>query len=180
MDHISPYLIGAAWFIGECVPILVLILFRRRLGAFNTASLLLAYGALVLLYEHAGFTITYTLGGLPQEGYVAPAHARVHSFMAAVYATIGMVGFLTLVSTMLRMGSRLAWLMLLVALVIGGSVEVVVNGPAGLLFQHTSPPNPIPGANALWAYLVAWAAALLISRPAVFGARPRVAVTAES
>ncbi len=96
------------------------------------------------------------------------AHARVHAFMAAVYAVIGVALLVVMARTMLRKGSRLAWGVLLFALVVGGSVELIVNGPTGMLFQHTFPPNSTPGANMLFAYQFAWAAALLISwRPVV-------------
>jgi len=160
----------AVFYAAFCLPIVVLIAAQRRIGAVNAASGLVVYGVLVMLYEHAGFTFTYTLGGLPQEGFVAPPHARIHAFMAAVYATIGMVAFAVMWSTLLRQRSHLAWYVLLAAVIVGGSVEVVMNGPAGLLYRHTSPPNPIAGANLLWLYLVAWVGALLISRRAVFGA----------
>lgn len=146
----------------------MLVLLRNRLGVFNTTYLLLAYGVLILLGEHAGFTITYALGGLPQEGYSAPPHARVHAFMATVYAILGLTGFVTLAAIMLRGRSRTAWWILLAATVLGGSVDLVVNGPIGLIFRHTSPPNPILGANVLWVYVVAFGAALTISRRAVF------------
>jgi len=159
-----------ALYVAFCLPIVVLILARRRLGAVNAASGLVVYGVLVMLYEHAGFTFAYTLGGLSQEGFIAPPHARVHAFMAAIYATIGMMAFAVMGSTLLRQRSRLAWYVLLAAVIAGGSVEVVMNGPVGLLYRHTSPPNPIAGANLLWLYLVAWVGALLISRRAVFGA----------
>lgn len=72
--------------------------------------------------------------------------------------------------TLLRQGSRLARTALLLALVAGGSVELIVHGPLGLLQPHTAPPNGVTGANVLFVYPVAWAAALLISRPAVFSA----------
>jgi hypothetical protein len=165
---VGAYLIGAAWFAAGSVPIFAVIGLRKRIGALNAASWLVAYGLLVLLLEHVGFTFTYTLAGLPEEGFVAPPHARIHAFMAAVYAVIGMTGFAVLMVTMLRKRSRLAWVMLLTALIIGGSIDVITNGPAGLLYKHTSPPNPIPGANVLWTYLFAWAAALLVSWSTVF------------
>lgn len=148
-------------------PIIVLIAARRRLGVLNAASGLVAYGVLVLLYEHAGFTFTYTLGGLPQEGFFAPPHARIHAFMAATYATLGMVTFAVMVAASLRKRNRFAWFALLAVFTVGGFTEVVMNGPFGLLYRHTSPPNPIAGANLLWLYLVAWAAALVISRDVV-------------
>jgi hypothetical protein len=166
--HLQQEVTGGLWFVGGLIPVVALVIARRSLGALNASAWLVAYGVLILLSEHAGFTFTYTLGGLPEEGFIAPPHARIHAFMAAVYATVGMVALAIMVGTLLRKRSRLAWAILLGAVVVGGSLDVVMNGPAGLLYRHTSPPNPIPGANVLWAYLVAWAAALLISWRPVF------------
>ncbi len=164
----SSYLESAAKFAAAMLPIVALLVWRRRLGALNTASWLVAYGALVLLGEHAGWTFWYALGTDMPDPVFWSAHARVHAFMAAIYAVIGVALFVVMAGTMLRKGSRLAWGALLFALIVGGSVEVIVNGPTGLLFQHTFPPNSTPGANMLFAYQFAWAAALLISWRPVF------------
>jgi hypothetical protein len=159
----SIYLKSAAMFLAVMLPIVALLFWRRRLGALNTAPWLVAYGALVLLGEHAGWTLWYTLGSDMPDPVFWSGHARVHAFMAAIYAVIGLTLFVVMAGTMLRKGSRLAWSAVLFALIVGGSVEVIVNGPTGLLFQHTTPPNATPGANMLFAYQFAWAAALLIS-----------------
>ncbi len=169
----SLYLESAAKVAVAMAPIVALVVLRRRLGALNAASWLVAYGALGPIAEHAGWTFYYTLGtdmGDPVI-WTFSQHGRVHAFMAAVYLVIGVVLFAALAIAMLRQGSRLAWGALLVALVVGGSVEIIVNGPVGLLYQHTFPPNGIPGANLLFVYLFAWTAALLVSRRTIFAAR---------
>jgi len=141
-----------------------------RLGALNAASWLLAYGALGPIGEHAGWTFYYTLGtdmGDPVIWTLSP-HGRIHAFMAAVYLVIGVALFVVMAVAMLRQRSRLAWSALLFALVVGGSVEIIVNGPTGLLYQHTLPPNGVTGASLLFVYLFAWTAALLVSWRTVF------------
>ena len=169
IDYPSPDLGRAVTLAAGVAPIVALVIWRRRLGALNTASWLVVFGALVLLGEHAGWTFWYVLGTSMVDPVFWSAHARVHAFMAAVYAVIGVLLFVVMALTMLRRGSRLGWSALLFAFVVGGSIEIIVNGPTGLLFQHTSPPNSVVGANLLFVYLVAWAAALLISWRPVFG-----------
>jgi len=173
MESWGPYLEAAAKLAVAMAPIVALVLWRRRLGALKAASWLVAYGALGPIAEHAGWTFYYTLGtdmGDPVNWTLSP-HGRVHAFMAAVYLVIGMAMFVVLTTVTLRRRSRLAWTALLLALVVGGSIEIIVNGPRGLLYQHTFPPNGITGANLLFVYLFAWTAALLISRHTVFAAR---------
>lgn len=57
--------------------------------------------------------------------------------------------------TMLRNGSRLAWGVLRVVLMVRGSLEVLVHGPAALTHPHTAPPNGVTGTNWLFVYLFA-------------------------
>ncbi len=169
----SLYLESAAKVAVAMAPIVALVAWRRRVGALNAASWLVAYGALGPIAEHAGWTFYYTLRtdmGDPVIWTLSP-HGRVHAFMAAVYLVIGMALFVVMAVAMLRRGSQLAWGALLSALAVGGSVEIIVNGPTGLLYQHTFPPNGVTGANLLFVYLFAWAAALLISWRPVFATR---------
>lgn len=164
----SLYLESAEKFAIALAPIVGLILLRHRVGPLNAAAALVAYGALFPLGEHSGWTFFYVFGGTDDSGVVWTPHARVHAFMAAVYAVIGLVLLAVVAVRLLRRGSRLAWGMLLYAFIAGGAIEVIMNGPAGLLFQHTTPPNTNSGANLLWAYLIAWAVALLISWRPIF------------
>ena len=136
---------------------------HRRFGPLNSAAWLVAYGALVVAGENAGWTFWYALTNQPPDAVVWTPHARGHAFMAALYAVIGMAFLVGMAFTLLRTGSRLAWVGLLFALVVGGSVEVIVHGPVGLIQPHTAPPNGVTGANVLFVYLVAWAATLSIS-----------------
>jgi hypothetical protein len=162
------YLESAAKFATAMLPIVALVVRRQRLGLLNSASWLVAYGALVAVGENAGWTFWYTLTYLPPDAVIWTSHAQGHAFMAAVYAVIGMTLLVVMARSMLRKGSRLAWGMLLFALLVGGSVELIVHGPTGLIQPHTAPPNGVTGANLLFVYLFAWAAALIISWRPVF------------
>ena len=94
----SLYLESAAKVAVAMAPIVALVAWRRRLGALNAASWLLAYGALGPIGEHAGWTFYYTLGtdmGDPVI-WTFSQHGRVHAFMAAVYLVIGVALFAAL------------------------------------------------------------------------------------
>ncbi len=172
MGSLSLYLQSIAM-VAVAIAIVAWVVWRERLGAINAASWLIAYGALFPIAEHAGWTFYYTLGtdlGDPVFWTESP-QGRLHAFMAAVYLTIGVALFVVLAIAMLRHRSKLAWAALVFALVVGGAIEIIVNGPTGLLYKHTFPPNGIPGANLLFVYLLAWTAALLVSRRAVFARR---------
>ncbi len=164
----SLYLESAKGLAIVLAPIVGLILLRHRVGPLNTAAALVVYGALFPIGEHAGWTFFYVFGGTDDSGVFWTPHARVHAFMAAVYAVIGLVLLAVVALRLLRTGSRLAWGMLLYAFIAGGSIEVIMNGPAGLLFQHTTPPNTNAGANLLWTYVIAWGVALVISWKPIF------------
>jgi hypothetical protein len=84
--------------------------------------------------------------------------------------------------TLLREGRREAWFLLLGVLVVGGGLEIILNGPAGLLFQHGFGSNSRPGGMALFAYPVAWVTALAISYRPIFrsGVSSATSVTSTS
>lgn len=180
-DYSSFYVQGALVFAGACLPVVLLVILRRRLGLLNAAAWLVAYGAFGVVMEHPGFAFSYTVGApWHAEGiYEVANHARVHTFMSGVYAVLGMAMLVFLAFTLLRQRSRLAWWALFVVLVVGGSLELITDGPTGLLFQHGFPPPAtancslpancsIPIGTALFAYLVAWAAALAVSWRPIF------------
>ena len=170
---------GALFFAAACLPIVLLVLVRRRLGPLNAAAWLVTYGAFGVVFEHAGFAFSYTVGApFHAEGiYEVTNHARAYTFMSAVYAVLGMAMLVLVAFTLLRQRSRLSWwalLVVLVVLVVGGALELVMDGPTGLLFQHGFPPPAtancslpgncsIPVGTTLFSYLVAWAAALAVS-----------------
>jgi hypothetical protein len=182
-DYTSFYVQGALFFAAACLPVVLLVVVRRRLGLLNAAAWLFAYGAFGVVFEHTGFAFSYTVGApFHAEGiYEVANHARVHTFMSAVYAVLGMGMLVLLAFTLLRQRSRLAWWALLVVLVVGGALELIMDGPTGLLFQHGFPPPAtadcslpgncsIPVGTTLFSYLVAWATALAISWRPIFAA----------
>ena len=145
MDDSQRYYLESAAKLGVAIlPIVALVAWRHRLGPLNSAAWLVAYGALVVAGENAGWTFWYALTNEPPDAVVWTPHARGHAFMAALYAVIGMAVLVGMAFTLLRTGSRLAWVGLLFALVVGGSVEVIVHGPVGLIQPHTAPPNGSP------------------------------------
>ena len=162
------YLIGGLYLAGAFAPSLLIILARNRIGALRAASWLVIWGAVIALGEHAGWATLLAL----DEARLNP-HARVHFFMAGVYAAIGGILLCVIALTLLREGHRVAWFALLFALVVGGTFEVVMNGPTGLLFQHGfSTTESIPNGMALFGYLFAWLAALVIAWRPVFAGGP--------
>ena len=94
---------------------------------------------------------------------VGPA-STVHYFMAGVYAAIAGVLLSVIALTLLRERRRSGWFAVLFALLVGGSLELVMNGPTGYLYHHIG----------LYGYVVAWLAALVLAyKPTFRVATPR-------
>jgi len=168
------------YFAASLVPTGILLLLRGRLGVLNTASWLVVYGVVIAMGEHAGWGIRLSLG----DPFMEP-HARVHFFMAGVYAAVGGVLLCVLARTLLLEGRREGWFAVLFATLVGGTIEVVMNGPTGLLFQHgLSSSQSLAAGTVLWGYLVAWLAALVIAYPPIFrrpvSTRPRARSRSET
>jgi hypothetical protein len=95
--------------------------------------------------------------------------------MAGAYAAIGGVLLSVVACTLLREGRRSGWYALLFASLAGGSLELVMNGPTGILFRHGfSYAESLPQGTVVFGYLFAWLAALAISCRPIF--RPTCAV----
>jgi len=158
-------------------PIVVLVALRGRLGSLNAASWLVVWGALFVAAEHAGWSIWDALqlpGVFAEGGLATNPHARVHAFMAGVYTVFAALLLVLIAWTLLREGRRIGWYAVLVVLVAGGGLELLINGPNGVLFQHGFPPRSRPEGMVLFNYLIAWMAALAIAYRPVFGS-PRQA-----
>ena len=156
--------------------VLALIMFRNRLGVLNAASWLVIWGSVVLLGEHPQFTLAYAAGvGYPEVNrLVLIPHARIHFFMAGIYAIVGLIFLGVIARTLLKEGRRVGWYALLFAVVIGGGIDLVMGG---LWFQHGSPlyfmKSPIGvGWQFLYVYLVAWITALVLSYKPIFAKAP--------
>jgi hypothetical protein len=153
-----------------------LIVFRKRLGVLNAASWLVIWGSVVLCGEHPQFTLAYAAGVIYPETkqLVLIPHARIHFFMAGIYAIIGLILLGVLARTLLREGRRTGWYALLFVIVVGGGIDLVMGG---LWYQHGSPlyfmERPLGfGWEFLYVYLVAWVAALVLSYKPIFAKAP--------
>jgi hypothetical protein len=149
-----------------------LIVFRKRIGVLNAASWLVIWGAVVLFSEHPQFTLAYATGAIYPEAkqLVLIPHARIHFFMAGIYAIIGIVLLGVIARTLLKEGRRAGWYALLFAVVAGGGIDLVMGG---FWYQHGSPlyfmEEPLGfGWEFLYVYLVAWVAALVLSYKPIF------------
>jgi len=159
-------LTGLVAFAVAATPIVVLTLRRNGMGPLNAAAWLVAWGLLIPVLEHSSFGITEGAAELT-------GHARVHVLMGLVYWPLAAIGLAIVLGTLLSEGRRVAWYVLLGLLVLGGGMELLLNGPTGLLFQHGIGSDSRPEGMALYAYPIAWAVALVIAYRPIFGpARP--------
>ncbi len=160
-------LVGTGTLAATLAPALGLLVAQRRLGRLHAASWLVIWGAVIAMGEHAIWAMRLA----PGEAFADP-HARVHYFMAGVYAALGAVFLGVIADTLLREGRRAGWYAVLFALLVGGGLEVVMNGPAGLLYQHGfSVSQSRPEGMGLFGYLFAWLAALLLAYQPIFRRR---------
>ncbi len=139
-------------------PPVALVVARKRLGVLKTASWLVIWGVFIAVGEHAMWAMRLAV----HERWWLNPHSTVHYFMAGVYAAIGGVLLCVIARTLLREGRRAEWYAVLFALLVGGTLEVVMNGPTGLLFQHGFEPESTPGGEAIFGYPLAWLASLVM------------------
>jgi hypothetical protein len=135
-------------------PTITLLAFRRGIGLMNTAAALVIWGALAACSEHGMWAMRLAI----HERSWSNPHSTVHYFMAGVYTAIAGVLLGVIALTLFRERRRSGWFAVLFALLAGGSLELVMNGPVGYLYQHVG----------LYGYLVAWAAALVIAYKPTF------------
>jgi hypothetical protein len=135
-------------------PPVALLAFRRRIGLMNAAAALVIWGALAACSEHGSWA---TRLALHERSWSNP-HSTVHYFMAGVYAAIAGVLLSVIALTLLRERRRSGWFAVLVTLLLGGSLEFVMNGPTGFLYHHIG----------LYGYVFAWLAALVIAYKPTF------------
>ena len=158
-DDVAPIWLQAVALIVVLTPTIAFIAFRRSIGVMNAAAGLVIWGALLLVAS----TATGRCGSSIHERSWSDAHATVHYFMAGAYAAIAGVLLSVIALTLFREGRRSGWFAVLFALLVGGSLELVMNGPTGYLYHHIG----------LYGYPVAWAAALVIAyKPTFVGPRP--------
>jgi hypothetical protein len=90
---------------------------------------------------------------------------RYHFFMAGVFTIVAGIMIVVIAISQLRQGKCTGWYTLLVALLVGGSLEL--SGAAGTLF-HGFPPSWAMGL-VIYAYPLAWTSALIIAYKPIFG-----------
>jgi len=151
-----------------------LIVFRKRLGVLNAASWLVIWGSVGVFAEHPYWSLTIAAGYAEGRQMVILPHARLHFFMAGIYALIGLIFLGVIARTLLKEGRRTGWYTLLFAVVVGGGMELIMGG---LWYQHGSPlyfmERPLGfGWQGLYFYLVAWVAALALSYKPIFAKVP--------
>jgi hypothetical protein len=135
-------------------PIVVLLLFRRRLGLMNTAAALVIWGALAACSEHGMWAMRLAI----HERSWSNPHSTVHYFMAGVYAAIAGILLSVVALTLFREGRRSGWFTVLLVALVGGGFELAMNGPTGHLYHHVG----------LYGYPVAWIAALVLAYEPIF------------
>jgi hypothetical protein len=148
-DDSYPFWVQAGALAVILAPTLLLLAFRRRLGPLNTACALVVWGALAACGEHGTWAMRLAI----REREWSEPHATVHYFMAGVYAAVAGVLLSMIALTLLREGRRSGWFALLFVTLVGGSLELAMNGPTGHLYHHIG----------LYGYVVAWVAALVIA-----------------
>ena len=124
----------------------------------NAAAALVIWGALIASSEHGHWAMRLSI----HERLYANPHSTVHYFMAGVYAAIAGVLLSVIALTLFREGRRSGWFAVLVALLVGGSLELVMDGPTGYLYHHIG----------LYGYPVAY---LRIEEPRARGGRAELA-----
>ena len=157
-----------AWFV-----VAALIVFRQRLGVLNAASWLVIWGSVAAL-EHPQWALIIAAGFAEGQQMVFPPHARIHFFMAGIYALIGLIFLGVIARTLLKEGRRIGWYALLFAVVVGGAMDLIMGG---LWFQHGSPlyfmERPLGfGWEFFYMYLGAWLTALVLSYKPIFAKAP--------
>ena len=157
-DDVEPLWLQAVALMVVLTPTIAFIVFRRSIGVMNAAAGLVIWGALFACGEHGYWAMRHSI----DERLFAEPHSTVHHFMAGVYAAIAGVFLSVIALTLLREGRRSGWFAVLFALLAGGSLELVMNGPTGYLYHHVG----------LYGYPLAWAAALVIAYKPTF-VRPR-------
>ena len=153
-NDVAPLWLQAVALAVIVAPTLVLLAFRRRIGLMNTAAALVIWGALAASSEHGMWAMRLAI----HERSWSNPHSTVHYFMAGVYAAVAGVLLGVIALTLLRERRRSGWFAVLFALLVGGSLELVMNGPTGRLYHHIG----------LYGYVFAWLAALVIAYKPIF------------
>ena len=156
---------AALSFVLALSPIVVLTLVRGAIGPLNAAAWIASWGLLIPAVEHGYWGIDGS-----RDALAVSDHAQVHMVMGLAYWPLSALALAVVLGILLREGRREAWFVLLALLAVGGGLEIILNGPAGLVFQHGVARDSQPSGLALLAYPVAWVVALVLSYRPIFRA----------
>jgi hypothetical protein len=140
-----------------------MLVYRRRVSGLSAAAVLVYWGLFIVVLEHANWGIT-EFGGLDLR-----THSGFHYQMLAAYglAALALVG--VVVAPLIRRGDAAGWWGLLAVFAVGVGAEVAT---AIVTTPHGVPPRFWIVGLALWAYPLAWGAALVLSFRPTF--RPEI------
>ena len=155
-EYLTQYLVTGVFTFG--LPT-VLILARKQIGVLSAASWLVIFGAIVVVGEHTSFAIQGALN------YPFGSHRQYHIIMAAVYTAVAGVVISLIARMLLRLGQRVGWYAVLLALSIGGGIDLLM---VVLVFPHGVEPFSEGVGIALYSYHFAWLSALAISYRHIF------------
>ena len=153
-DDAYPHWLQVAALVVILAPTILLLGLRRRIGLMNTASALVIWGALAACSEHGMWAMRLAI----HEREWSNPHSTVHYFMAGAYTAVAGVLLSVIALTLLRERRPSGWFAVLFALVVGGGLELVMNGPTGRLYHHIG----------LYGYAAAWLAALVLAYQPIF------------
>lgn len=125
-----------------------------RIARLDGASLLVLWGLFIVVAEHAGFGIS----GFRRSQLTT--HEGFHLQMLAAYGLAALLIAAVVIAPLVRRGNRYGWFGLLALLVVGFGAEVAT---AVITTPHGVAPRWWSWGLALWAYPIAWAAALGLS-----------------
>ena len=160
-NDVAPVWLQAVALAVILAPTLVILALRRRIGRMNAAAALVIWGALAASSEHAMWAMRLAI----RERSWSNSHSTVRYFMAGVYAAVAGVLLSVIALTLLRECRRSGWFALLFALLVGGGLELVMNGPSGRLYNHIG----------LYDYVFSWLAALVVAYKPTFSSTAAVA-----
>lgn len=140
------------------------LVWRGRVSRLKAAVVLLYWGLLIVTLEHANWGIT-EFGGVDLR-----THSGFHYQMLAVYGLAALVLTAVVIGPLLRRGDAASWWGLVVLFAVGVGAEIVT---AIVTTPHGVPPRYWIVGLALWAYPVAWGAALALSFGPIFSATHR-------
>lgn len=143
------------------IAVIVFAVVNGRLGRLDGASYLVLWGLLIAVGEHVGF------GQSEFGGFRLRTHEGFHLQMLAAYGLGAFALIGAVIAPLIRRGDKLGWYGLLTITVLGLGAESLT---AAITTPHGVAPRWWSWGLVLWAYPIAWIAALALARRPVFEA----------